>query len=106
MSRKTLLALVVPALLGISLLAWSAPVPPAKEKEAARSQMLSNNPVLVLASDQVNHVLAQPEIRSVGGRSFVIGKAKNSEYTKEPFPGRAVWIPLDKVKEMIELPAE
>jgi hypothetical protein len=75
MSRKAFLASVVVALLGISLVSWAAPAPPAKDKEAPGAEVLSNNSVLVL-SDKAGHVLEQPQIRSVGGRSFVVGKAK------------------------------
>ena len=105
MSRKILLASVVVALLGISLVSWAAPVPPAKDKEATPAEVLTSDFVLVVTSDGVGYGLAKPRIRSVGGRSFVVGKSEkdNNHYVNARYPGKVIWVPLDKVKEMVEL---
>jgi hypothetical protein len=103
MSRKTLIASVVVALLGITLVSWAAPVPPAKDKAATPAEVLLGNTVLVV-TDGKGHVLAKPQIRSVSGRSFVVGKAmKEGNYVNEPFPDKVIWVPLDSVREMVEL---
>ncbi len=50
---------------------------------------------------------AAVQVYDIGGRSFVIGKAaKTSQCTKESFAGKVIWIPFEKVKEMIGLPSE
>jgi hypothetical protein len=104
MSRNALLAFVILALLGISLVSWSAAAPPPKAKEAPRAEVLSDKTMLILTSDQSGHVLEKPCIHSIGGRVFVVGRAmKENHYVKEPAPDKVIWVPFEKVKEMIEL---
>jgi hypothetical protein len=48
--------------------------------------------------------LEQARIRSAGGRHFIVGKeVKDSSYVRSHFGGATVWIPLDDVKQLVEL---
>lgn len=110
MSRSTVFAFAVLVLLGIGLTALTLPAQ--GPKEAPRPEALSEKPVLVMSKQAgmadgrtIPHgvTLEQARIRSVGRRSFVVGKEIDSSYYKTSFAGGIIWIPLDDVIQMVEL---
>jgi hypothetical protein len=104
MSRSTLFVALVLAVVGIGFAAWSSLAQAPKEKGTPGSEPLSSKPVFVMDGEKVAYVLEQPRIRSAGGRSFVVGKSKaGTSLVKDQFAGNTIWIPLDKVTQMIEL---
>jgi hypothetical protein len=67
---------------------------------------LSGKPIFIQAKDNVAFTLEKPEIRQLGGRSFVVGREmKDSPYhlTKELFGGSLVWVPVDAITSLVEL---
>jgi hypothetical protein len=104
MSRTTVLASALLALLGVGMVTWAlnAQVP----KDTARPEALSDKPMLILSKqNNVEAHLEQPRIRTIGGRQFVIGKeVKDSRFVKDKFGGATVWVPLDDVAQLVEDP--
>ena len=51
-------------------------------------------------------LLKDARIRSIGGRSFIVGReAKDpNKISMSTFAGNVVWIPLDGVVRMVEIP--
>jgi hypothetical protein len=95
------LGLLVLLGIGIASLGRSAEGP----KVAPQPESVSKHTVLVLAKEQVAATLEQAQIRQLGGRRFIVGKVvKGSPYTKDTFSGGTVWIPVDDVTQLVELP--
>ena len=105
---KTLL--LVPALLLFAGCAdESRPATPPEEpaQVATRTQpTLSGRPTFIAGKD-VEVVLDAPEVRELGGRSFLVGREDQDAHFVQPrFGGGTVWVPLDTVTQVVELEAE
>jgi len=100
MSRSTLLVFGLLALLGIGVASLATS---AQQPKAAQSEALSDMPVFVQAKEQVAATLERPQIRKLGGRDFIVGKERDSSYTKGRFGAGIMWIPLDNVTQLVEL---
>jgi hypothetical protein len=75
-------------------------------KEAAQGQEIHAKGLLVVfAKDKLGATLKDPRIRSLGGRTFVVGlEVEGPKITPGPrFVGKMVWIPLDDVVQMVEV---
>jgi hypothetical protein len=105
MTRRLLIAcgLIVLLFLG-SLRLFFPPAQAGAEPPAA--PVLSGKPVLLAAKEGVSATLEKPEVRQLGGRSFVVGREMKNEphqYTKERFGGGMVWVPVDAITLLVEL---
>jgi hypothetical protein len=62
--------------------------------------------LVVLAKENGSATLKEARIRTLAGRSFVVGISVDTEkITRSYFPGRTIWIPVDCVTQMIEVEA-
>lgn len=61
--------------------------------------------LVVLAKDKLSATLKDAKIRSIAGRSFVVGVEVEGpkKITKPMLEGSVAWIPLDDVVEMVEV---
>ena len=77
----------------------------AKEPQAQQPGMpagFSGKFVFVHAGE-ASATLEEPRLRTLGNRSFIVGKSANdSVLTRPRFPGATLWIPLDQVHEIME----
>jgi hypothetical protein len=102
MSRSSLVAVGALALLVVAVAAWALPAQ--APKEAPRPEVLSDKPVLVLTGQEGGAHLERAQLRSLGGRHFIVGKeVKDSPYVRSRFDGATMWIPLEDVKQLVEL---
>jgi hypothetical protein len=87
------------------LVGWRQFSPPAQAgADGPPVPALSGKPILILAKDKVGFSLEKPEVRQLGGRSFVVGREmKNAPSTKEQFGGATVWLPVDAITQIVEL---
>ncbi|MGF1583192.1 MAG: hypothetical protein ACFCD0_28055 [Gemmataceae bacterium] len=72
---------------------------------AEQEQEFSHRLLTVIAKNGVAVTLKNARIRSLGGRSFLVGvETKNpQQITKLRFDGKVIWIPVDGVTQMIEV---
>jgi hypothetical protein len=86
------------------------PVKPAGEaspRRRAQEEELPPGFIYVFAKDEAGvSLLKDARIRSIGGRSFVVGREAEdpNKITKSTYAGNVVWIPLDNVLRMVEIP--
>jgi hypothetical protein len=60
--------------------------------------------LVVLSKENVQATLKGARVRSLGGRSFVVGvEVEAPKITQPRFTGRVVWIPVDDVRQMVEV---
>jgi hypothetical protein len=73
--------------------------------DAAQGESVFPKGLLVVISKQnVAATLRDARIRSIAGRPFVVGlEVKGPNITKGTFAEMVVWIPLDDVKQMVEV---
>ena len=80
----------------ISLLAEDV----AHEEEVCGKSLLA-----VIAKDSIGATLEDARVRSVGGRSFIVGReVAGPQITTPRFVGKIVWIPITDVVQMVEVP--
>jgi hypothetical protein len=72
--------------------------------DAAQGKEINPKGLLVVFSKEKSATLKDARIRSLGGRSFVVGRAvEGPKITKPDFVGWMVWIPVDDVIQMVEV---
>ena len=73
--------------------------------QASQGEAINPKGLLVVFSKaKVEATLKDARVRSLGGRSFVVGLAvEGPKITRPSFTGAVVWIPLDDVIQMIEV---
>jgi hypothetical protein len=70
---------------------------------AQGEQVCPQGLLVVIAKGEVGATLKDTRVRTIGGRSFIVGReVEGPKITKPSFVGNVVWIPLDEVIEMIE----
>jgi RNA polymerase sigma factor (sigma-70 family) len=68
---------------------------------------LSGKPAYIGTKDGVNVTVEKIEVRQLGGRAFLVGReVTNSKITKAQFSGGTIWVPVDAIKELVELQPE
>ena len=66
--------------------------------------ILPNGLLVVISKQNVAATLKDARIRSLGGRSFVVGlEVKAPNFTKGTYVGMVVWIPVNDVIQMVEV---
>ena len=101
--RSTLLLLGIALLLAPAALIWLRPAPEAVAAPAP-PEKLSDKPLYIHAKDNVNYVLSKPEVRQLGGRSFLVGKQDvDNKIVPRKFGSGLVWVPIENVLEIVEL---
>jgi hypothetical protein len=53
-------------------------------------------------ADKAGAVLEKVKVRTVGGRSFLVGKGVDDGREGNPYTGRTVWIAVDHVVQILE----
>jgi hypothetical protein len=78
------------------------------DADAARGEEICPKRLLVvLAKAQVGATLKGARLRTLGGRSFVVGTVvEGPNITRATFLGKVVWIPVDDVTQLIEVEEE
>jgi hypothetical protein len=79
----------------------------ASPRRRPQEEELPQGFLYVFAKDDVGvSLLKDARVRSIGGRSFVVGReaADPNKITKSTYAGNVVWIPLDNVVRMVEIP--
>ena len=96
------------ALVGVlvvaSLYRFSSPASAAQENAAASS--FSGKPILVESTNGVALTMERAEVRKLGSKEFLVGlEMKDAPYklTNEQFGGSTVWVPVDAIKQIVEL---
>jgi hypothetical protein len=74
-----------------------------KADVAQGEEIVPRGLLVVISKQNVSATLKDARIRSLGGRSFVVGvEVEGPRLTKPSLPGMVVWIPLDDVIQMVE----
>jgi hypothetical protein len=76
-----------------------------RKAEADADVSITKGLLVVLTKHQTDATLRGAQVKTLGGRSFVVGTevAGGPNITKARFPGRTVWIPVDEITQMIEV---
>ncbi len=100
---RLLFVFVTVGLLFLGCLRLLAPSAEAGDKPTP-AVSFSDKPVMVSGKD-FQYFLGKPEVRQLGGRSFVVGQEVlyPKLTNKVIWPGGKVWVPLDTVTQMVEL---
>ena len=104
MKRWSLVAFGSIAVLVVGLRQFLPPAQAGADAPAAPG--LSGKPIFLLAKDNVAIAMEKPEVKQLGGRSFLVGREmKNAtpQYVKERFGGAVVWVPVDSVMQIVEI---
>lgn len=102
MSKKVCCGLALIAVLALGLLTLGPRAQAPREREAQGSAFTGKVIFVESSKTQVAGVFEQPEFRTIGGRSFFVGKAIKNNIIRENFPGAKVWIPLEEVQRIVE----
>jgi hypothetical protein len=103
MSKQMLYGLTVISVLALGIVTVALYAQGAQEK-GAPPPAFSTKLIVVEPGPGVGTVLEKPEIRSIGGRTFVTGMTLNiPQLSRELFPGSRVWVPLEDVKRIVEI---
>lgn len=100
MNRKTLSALILVAVLGLSL--WTLGLPAQQAANEAKAPAFAGKVIFVQGQEAISGVFENPEIRTLGSRSFVVGKPIENKFTRENITGGKEWIPLEEVHRIVE----
>ena len=94
------LLLLVAVLTGLSF-SLHAQIP--GNANAGQPAPFSGKAVFVEAGKNVMTVLEDVQVRTIGNRTFIVGRAVRENYiTQEPFPGTTVWVPIETVERIVE----
>ncbi len=103
MSRAAWLVLASVGLLAVGATALSLRAQEAKPDAAPKSPFSAKYLVVLSKNGAGAATLEHPQLQTLGGRSFVVGReAKNSPFTKEQFRGATLWLPVDEIAQLIE----
>jgi hypothetical protein len=77
----------------------------ARARAAQKPEPAPKGRVLVLSqiNRQASATLRDPEIRTLGGKTFIVGVHENNDIIRAGFDGKRYWIPLDTVDVLVEL---
>jgi hypothetical protein len=102
MSKQAVVSLIVGMTLGAAGV-WEL---------TARAQMQTpgyrpfGSKTVVLTTKSGGAEVENPEIRAIGNRTFVVGQsAKDSKYMRHIIPDSPIWLPIDEVIQINEMPA-
>jgi hypothetical protein len=76
-----------------------------RDKDQASAEPAITKKLLLVAAKGTGAMLKDARVRSLGGRSFVVGLVVESDMVQSPFVGNTVWIPLEDVTQMVEMEA-
>ena len=78
--------------------------PPAPQGVGPMVGKFTGKAIFVEAGDKIAVVLSNPEVKSLGGRTFITGiGVKDTWVVRNDFPiTNATWIPVDTVKRIVE----
>lgn len=72
--------------------------------DVAQADTLAKGLLVVLSREGQGATLKDARIRTIAGRSFVVGvEVEGPRITRGTFAGKVVWLPLDDVRQMVEL---
>jgi hypothetical protein len=101
---RVVLAVVVVALFVILLARTAGPRTAADEPRPPADTDLSGK-VLAVNTDsagKVWSVLAKVEVRTLGGRSFLVGRGVDDGREGNYYKGRTLWIAVNRIEKMVE----
>ena len=106
MSKRTMLFLGVLAVVGVASALAVIAHAQAPAREAGWTARPFGDNIVLVTGKSIGATLERVELRNMGGRTFVVGRVSADQtYTRGPVSGALIWLPLDEVNQMVELPA-
>lgn len=102
MSKKICCGLTLVAVLVLGVWTFTLRAQAPREKEAQGAPFAGKVVLVWCKPSSSSGVLKKPEFRTIGGRSFLVGKSIENNFTKNNFPGSKVWLPLEDVQQIVE----